>query len=95
MPTVLPEHRPRDLQRAGVGRSVWMLACGVLRRLTVALAAERRALRAIRELESFDDHRLRDLGLTRLTIERAVRFGREPESDVPRSAAGPDRLAAA
>jgi uncharacterized protein YjiS (DUF1127 family) len=48
-----------------------------------ALAVEWRLRRAIRELESLDDHRLRDLGLTRRNIERAVRRGRGSDADVP------------
>lgn len=50
-----------------------------------ALAAEWRVRGAIRELELLDDRRLRDLGLTRMTIERAVRRGRGPGADVPRA----------
>jgi uncharacterized protein YjiS (DUF1127 family) len=47
-----------------------------------ALAAELRLRRVIRELESLDDHRLRDLGLTRGSIERAVRWDETSERQV-------------
>ena len=50
-----------------------------------ALAAEWRVRGAIRELELLDDRRLRDLGLTRMNIERAVRRGRSSGADAPRA----------
>jgi uncharacterized protein YjiS (DUF1127 family) len=55
----------------------------VLRAFLGAFAAERQLRRVIRELESLDDHRLRDLGLTRADIELAVRFGRAAGGDIP------------
>jgi uncharacterized protein YjiS (DUF1127 family) len=77
MNTAGPDHLacPR-LRRAG-GRTPWALVSTTVQRLVAALAAQRRVRRAIRELQSFDDHRLRDLGLTRVSIADAVRFGRD------------------
>lgn len=82
MPTALHESRTRE-RHQGLGCSVWALACTTLRTLTAALATERQAQQAIRELESFDDRRLRDLGLTRADIRRAVRFGWPSRADTP------------
>jgi uncharacterized protein YjiS (DUF1127 family) len=45
------------------------------------LADTRRLRQAIRELETFDDRRLRDVGLTRGDIECAVRLGRPPTTN--------------
>jgi MFS family permease len=66
-----------------------------LRTFIGALAAEWRLRRAIRELESLDEHRLRDLGLTRGNIEHAVRFGRASDAVVQREERGRDHAAAA
>jgi uncharacterized protein YjiS (DUF1127 family) len=57
-----------------------------------ALAAEWRLREAIRELELLNDHRLRDLGLTRLNIERAVRRGRDSAAEVPPATRRPGSL---
>ena len=51
-----------------------------------AVAAERAARNAIHELERWDDHMLRDIGLERMDIEAAIRgdrrpFGWEPDCD--------------
>ncbi|HWN43693.1 MAG TPA: DUF1127 domain-containing protein [Thermoanaerobaculia bacterium] len=67
---------------ASVGR-VWTWGSAALATVIRALAAEWRLRQTIRELESLDDHRLRDLGLTRRNIERAVRRGRGSDADVP------------
>lgn len=47
-----------------------VLACAA------ALAAERRARETVRELERWDEHMLRDIGLTRMDVEAAVRGAR-------------------
>jgi MFS family permease len=60
-----------------------------------ALVVERRLRRVVCELESLDEHRLRDLGLTRANIERAVRFGRASDAAVQREQRGSDHAAAA
>jgi MFS family permease len=64
------------------GRPGWRPVRAVLRTFLGAFAAERQLRRVIRELESLDDHRLRDLGLTRGSIELAVRFGRAAGGDI-------------
>jgi MFS family permease len=75
-----PHHEVRGDHPAPVG-SVWTWASAAIATVIRAFATEWRLRRAIRELESLDDHRLRDLGLTRKNIKRAVRRGRR--SDVP------------
>jgi uncharacterized protein YjiS (DUF1127 family) len=76
-----PHHEARSDRPARVG-SVWTSVSAALATVMRALAAEWRLRRAIRELESLDDHRLRDLGLSRRNIERAVRRGRGSDADV-------------
>lgn len=56
---------------------------GLVHRIAEALAADREARakekmhrRVIQDLNAFDDDTLRDIGLTRSDIERAVRLGR-------------------
>jgi uncharacterized protein YjiS (DUF1127 family) len=86
---------PTHLTRRSPGRTMWTLAGTAIRRFIAAGAAERHVRRAIRELETFDDHRLRDLGLTRVNFERLVRFGRDADTDVPRAARVGNRAIAA
>jgi uncharacterized protein YjiS (DUF1127 family) len=64
----------------------WAFVSTTVQRLVAALAVRRQVRQAIRELESFDDHRLRDLGLTRQHIAHAVRFGRDPDIEASRAA---------
>jgi uncharacterized protein YjiS (DUF1127 family) len=70
---------------------MWTFVYIALQRFTATLATERRVRRAIRELKALDDHRLRDLGLTRRTLERVVRFGRDRDADAARPAGARDR----
>jgi uncharacterized protein YjiS (DUF1127 family) len=89
MNTAGPDHLAcRRLRR---GRNPWALVSTTMQRLVAALAAQRQVRRAIHELESFDDHRLRDLGLTRVNIADAVRFGRNLDVDIPRQPSACDR----
>ena len=81
MPTPLRDSLAGETRGPARVCRVWTLVSAVLPTVIRALAAERRLRRAIRELESLDDHRLRDLGLTRGSIERAVRFGRPSDGD--------------
>ena len=61
--------------RAGVAALVGALARELkLRQSTVA--RERKLRRSMKELASLDERMLRDIGLTRWDVERAVRFGR-------------------
>jgi MFS family permease len=77
-----PHHEARSDRPARTG-TAWTWVSAALATIIRALAAEWRLRRAIRELESLEDHRLRDLGLTRRNIERAVRRGRRPDADIP------------
>ena len=43
--------------------------------LAAAVARELRVRRAVRELAMMDEHMLKDIGITRAEIGRAVRFG--------------------
>jgi uncharacterized protein YjiS (DUF1127 family) len=92
--------RARDYLTCGArawppGRSGWRLVHAGVCRFIGAIAAERRLRRAIHELESMDDRRLRDLGVIRDDIERVVRFGRDSNADIVLAAGGQDRAAAA
>jgi uncharacterized protein YjiS (DUF1127 family) len=76
--SVVPLVRP--LQPAGeesasirVAREAFTLAVGLIE----GAARELRARRDMERLAEFDDHMLRDIGLTRSEIEGAVRRGRE------------------
>ena len=66
----------RGAHRPDVGRTVWASIRAGLVGLIGALARERELRRSMRALASFDDRMLRDIGLTRSDIERAVRSGR-------------------
>jgi uncharacterized protein YjiS (DUF1127 family) len=93
MNTAGPDHLAcRRLRHVG-GRMPWALVSTTVQRLVAALAAQRQVRRAIRELQSFDDHRLRDLALTRVSIADAVRFGRDRDIDVPRQPTARERTA--
>ena len=83
-----PHHEAGSDCPAPVGR-VWTWVSAAVATVIRALAAERRLRGAIRELELLDDHRLRDLGLTRMNIERAVRRGRGSGAGVPRATGRP------
>ena len=60
----------------GVGRTRRALIHAGFVGLLGALAREHEIRRSIKELASLDDRMLRDIGLTRWDVERAVRFGR-------------------
>jgi uncharacterized protein YjiS (DUF1127 family) len=61
-----------------MGRARWRSArvFGVINALLVRLAEEISVRRTMRQLSSFDDAMLRDIGLDRGSVEGAVRFGR-------------------
>ncbi|WP_188311973.1 DUF1127 domain-containing protein [Salinarimonas soli] len=59
-----------------------------LRGILAAIRREMRVHRDLRQLESFDDHRLHDIGLDRGAIEDAVRNGRSRVRPVPASLGG-------
>jgi uncharacterized protein YjiS (DUF1127 family) len=50
---------------------------GIATRFAFAIANEVRIRRDMRKLESMSDHMLKDIGLTRAEIDRAVRYGRD------------------
>lgn len=73
--------------KAGFAAAAAWLAQSWLGKAATALVRAREERLAIEELRSWDDHRLRDIGLERMHIEPAVR-GRfrplPPDGDVPR-----------
>ena len=76
--TTLSSARPVGRAKAprGTGRTVWQSARAAIRDLLAAIAKEHEIRRSLQELVSRDERMLRDIGLTRGDIERAVRFGR-------------------
>jgi uncharacterized protein YjiS (DUF1127 family) len=60
------------------GHRAWQLVQPVLR-LFVRALAEYRTRRAVREMQQLDDRMLRDIGVTRESVDYAVRYGRERE----------------
>ena len=55
-----------------VAREVFTLACSLIE----GIAREARVRRDTNRLAEFDDHLLRDIGITRMDIDRVVRDGR-------------------
>jgi uncharacterized protein YjiS (DUF1127 family) len=86
-------HPPGETR--GLASTVWALVRAGLRTFLDRLADERGLRQAIRELEAFDDRRLRDIGLTRQDIEGAVRFGQRPTADAVPAPRCRDHAAAA
>lgn len=95
MPPALRDSLTGQRRGRARGRTAWAAVRTAVLTFVHALAAERQLRRVTRELESLDDHRLRDLGLTRGSIERAVRFGRPSDGDGQDRSAGSDHAAAA
>ena len=56
-----------------VAREVFALACALIE----GFAREARVRRDMKRLAEFDDHMLRDIGITRVDIEGSVRRGRD------------------
>ena len=48
-----------------------------LKALITSLVHEWRIYRSIEQLRAFDDHMLKDIGVTRLEIDTVVRYGRD------------------
>jgi len=70
----------RSLQPAGEESSSFRVAREALTLAASLIESAARELRARRDMENlahYDDHMLRDIGLTRSDIEGAVRRGRE------------------
>jgi uncharacterized protein YjiS (DUF1127 family) len=67
----------------GQAATMWALVRAGLQTFLDRLADERGLRQAIRELEAFDDRRLRDIGLFRGDIEGAVRFGHRRSLTLP------------
>jgi uncharacterized protein YjiS (DUF1127 family) len=49
----------------------------VVARIAAAIADELRMRRDLRQLRAMDDHMLNDIGLTRVDVGSAVRYGRD------------------
>jgi uncharacterized protein YjiS (DUF1127 family) len=64
-------------QVPGLGRTVWRSARAAIGGVIAAIEREREVRRLMEELASLDDRTLRDIGLTRGDLGRAVRFGRD------------------
>jgi uncharacterized protein YjiS (DUF1127 family) len=69
---------PFRLEREVAGSARRAGALAGMARLVVAVLREYRARRAVLHLSELDDRLLRDVGLGRGGIERAVRTGRPP-----------------
>ncbi len=66
----------RQSRRGGIARYAITRLLAVLKRMKAAIQAELAARRASEELAGMNDRMLRDLGITRGEIERAVRRSR-------------------
>ena len=80
--------------KAAFAAAAAWIAQSWLGRVAASLVRERAERLAIEELRSWDDHRLRDIGLERMQIEPAVRgqFRALPrDADVPRPPPQPYR----
>jgi uncharacterized protein YjiS (DUF1127 family) len=53
------------------------LVTRVVARIAAAIADELRMRRDLRQLRAMDDHMLNDIGLTRVDVGSAVRYGRD------------------
>jgi uncharacterized protein YjiS (DUF1127 family) len=74
MPSSARSLRPAQVR--STHRTVWQSTCAAIRGLIAAINRERKIRRSLNELSSWPDYMLRDIGLTRSDVERAVRFGR-------------------
>ena len=74
--TMHETHARLRVSQAGVGSAVWGLVAARLATAITAVAKEIRARRAMHELSGMGESMLRDIGLTRDDVERAVRYGR-------------------
>lgn len=78
--------------RSALGAAAAWFANSWLGKAALSLAREREERLAIEELQSWDDHMLRDIGLERMHIEPAVRGHHWPlpqDADVPRPSPHP------
>jgi uncharacterized protein YjiS (DUF1127 family) len=64
-----------SLSASGSHQSRRAVVSGLLRRLVEKIAFELEVRRSLREVQSFDDKMLRDIGLQRGGIEHALRNG--------------------
>jgi uncharacterized protein YjiS (DUF1127 family) len=71
-----PTDHPGALSPSAARALVFQSLTSSIRRLVATLGERRRLRRAERDLETLDDHMLRDIGIGRSEIRRAVRSGR-------------------
>ena len=77
VPLVRPLQCPEEASAPSrVAHEVFALACNLIE----GFAREVRVRQDMSRLAEFDDHMLRDLGITRADIEGAVRRGRDDRS---------------
>ena len=73
--TTLSSARPlHPAQGLHPGRTFWRSCRVAISGLLAAINRERKVRRSMNELASRDDYMLRDIGLSRGDVERAVRF---------------------
>jgi len=76
-PTVTPEHPwPYRTARGHAGPTLWARSRDAVAQAAAAVARWQRAHRDARRLMMASDRMLRDVGLSRGEVERAVRGGR-------------------
>jgi uncharacterized protein YjiS (DUF1127 family) len=72
-----PQYEPWPYERKAHGNSVARLRASGVSGFLKSMSERRRQRRAIRELEAMDDYMLKDIGIGRSEIMRAVRYGRD------------------
>ena len=80
-----PQYEPWPHARKAHGKIVWRLVASAVSSFLLSMAERRRLRRATRELEAMDDHMLKDIGVGRSEIMRAVRYGRDNQWLPPQS----------
>lgn len=72
-----PQYEPWPHARKAHGNGVSRLLASGISGFLQSMSERRRQRRAMRELEAMDDYMLKDIGIGRSEIKRAVLYGRD------------------